>query len=125
MTPPPPAVPGLPTGHREKRRRAPVSDRPADSPGSRRGTSLPWQGELLSRNVNDTVVEALFFVGVDWAAVSHAVCVLDERGRRVTAFTIDHTAAGFDQLLRRLARLGDPGRTPVAIERPDGRLVDA
>jgi transposase len=83
------------------------------------------QGELLSRNVIDNVVEALFFVGVDWATANHAVCVLDERGRRVTAFAIDHTAAGFDQLLRRLARLGDPGRTPVAIERPDGRLVDA
>jgi transposase len=86
----------------------------------------------LSRNVidvlNDTltgaVVEAVFFVGVDWAATSHAVCVLDERGRRVAAFTVDHTLDGFDHLLRRLARLGDRSRTPVAIERPDGRLVD-
>ena len=75
----------------------------------------------MSHNVGG----ALLFVGVDWAAASHAVCVLDVNGRRVAAFTVEHTAAGFDRLLRRLARLGDPGQTPVAIERPDGRLVDA
>ena len=39
---------------------------------------------------------------------------------------IDHTAAGFADLLRRLGRLtGDPADVPVGIERPDGRLVDA
>src|SRR5919112_4784516 len=111
MTPPPPVLPGLPTGHREKRRRAPISDHPAVGPGSRRVTSLPSQGELLSHNV----LAALFFVGVDWAATSHAVCVLDERGRRVAAFTAEHTAAGFTGLIRRLARLGQPGRVAVGI----------
>ena len=39
---------------------------------------------------------------------------------------IEHTAAGFADLLRRLGRLtGDPAEVPVGIERPDGRLVDA
>jgi hypothetical protein len=40
-------------------------------------------------------------------------------------FPVGHTAAGFTALTTRLARLGDPAGTPVAIERPDGRLVDA
>jgi transposase len=69
--------------------------------------------------------EPQFFVGVDWAATEHAVCVLDESGRKVTAFTTEHTAAGFQNLATRLGKLARPGRMPVAIERPDGRLVDA
>lgn len=67
----------------------------------------------------------LFFVGIDWAATEHAVCVLDQAGKKVTAFTIEHTAAGFSRLAARLGKLGAPERMPVAIERPDGRLVDA
>jgi transposase len=69
--------------------------------------------------------QSLFFVGIDWAAAEHAGCVLDPTGRKVTAFTIDHTAAGFARLATRLGKLGDVNRIPVAIERPDGRLVDA
>jgi hypothetical protein len=62
----------------------------------------------------------------DWATETHAVCVLNAAGRIKTQFMIDHTAAGFADLLRRLGRLtGDPADVPVGIERPDGRLVDA
>jgi hypothetical protein len=53
------------------------------------------------------------------------VCVLDATGRKTAAFTIGHTAAGFAVLAGRLGRLGDAERVAVAIERPDGRLVDA
>jgi transposase len=67
---------------------------------------------------------ALFYVGIDWAAASHAVCVLDDAGRRVTAFSIEHSAAGFTSLVRRLSRLASVDKIAVAIERPDGRLVD-
>ena len=67
----------------------------------------------------------LFFVGIDWAAVEHAVCVLDRHGRKIAAFTIDHTAAGFARLTTRLGKHAGPEDMPVAIERPDGRLVDA
>jgi transposase len=70
--------------------------------------------------------ESSYYVGVDWAAETHAVCVLDAAGRVSTQFTIAHTAEGFIDLLRRLAKLStDPLDLPVAIERPDGRLVDA
>jgi transposase len=72
-----------------------------------------------------SLVNALYFVGIDWAAKTHAVCVLDATGKQVAAFTVEHTAAGFTGLIRRLARLGEPAQAPVGIERPDGRLVDA
>jgi transposase len=65
------------------------------------------------------------FVGIDWASAVHAVCVQDATGRRVAAFTVEHSAVGLAVLTRRLARLGDPEVMPVGIERPDGRLVDA
>lgn len=42
----------------------------------------------------------------------------------VAVFTVEHTAEGLTGLTRRLARFGDPEQMPVAIERPDGRLVD-
>jgi transposase len=68
--------------------------------------------------------EALFFVGIDWAAETHAVCVLDPAGTQIAAFPVAHTADGLARLITALARLGDPGRIPIAIERPNGRLVD-
>jgi transposase len=74
----------------------------------------------LSLNVEG----APFFVGIDWAAETHAVCVQDESGRKIAAFTIAHTADGLAGLTRRLARIGKPESMPVGIERPDGRLVD-
>jgi transposase len=75
----------------------------------------------LSLNID----RAQFFVGIDWATEIHAVCVQDTNGRRVAAFTVEHTADGLAALMRRLVRLGDPATMPVGIERPDGRLVDA
>ena len=68
--------------------------------------------------------EALFFTGIDWAAESHAVCVMDAAGKIVAGFTIEHSADGIATLIRRLARHGVAGVMPVAIERPNGRLVD-
>ena len=68
--------------------------------------------------------EALVFTGIDWAAAEHAVCVLDAAGKIAAQFTIAHSADGITQLIRRLARYGDPASIPIAIERPNGRLVD-
>src|SRR3954454_7290490 len=102
------------------RRRAPVSDHPAVSPGSSSHIAAKL-GETLSLNIDG----AVFFVGIDWASEIHAVCVQDTGGRQVAAFPVGHTAAGLAALMRRLARIGDPDTMPVAIERPDGRLVDA
>jgi transposase len=67
---------------------------------------------------------AQFFVGIDWAAETHAVCVMNADGKIVSQFTIAHSADGIALLIRRLAKLGDAMDIPVGIERPNGRLVD-
>ena len=121
MTPPPPALPRLQTGIRRMRRRAPVSDRPAGSLLA--GSSLPTQGESLSEVLSAPI--ALFHVGIDWAAETHLVCVIDDAGLIQSSFPIRHTADGFAELIRRLGKLGDRADVSVGIERPDGRLVDA
>lgn len=64
-----------------------------------------------------------YFAGLDWASRAHAVCVIDERGAVVERFDIAHDAAGLADCRRRLKRFGL--RTPVAIERPSGLIVDA
>jgi hypothetical protein len=74
--------------------------------------------------VSFALPEALFFTGIDWAAETHAVCVTDAAGKIVAEFVIEHSADGIATLIRRLARYGAAGGMPVAIERPDGRLVD-
>lgn len=70
------------------------------------------------------VAEAMLFVGIDWAAESHAVCVMDQAGKVVSRFTIDHSADGIATLIRRLAKHAAAEDVPIAIERPNGRLVD-
>lgn len=65
-----------------------------------------------------------YFVGLDWAAQEHAVCVVDERGKVVVQFTVKHTAAGIAELVARLSRLAPPSELRLAIERPTGLLVD-
>ncbi|MGH8902730.1 MAG: IS110 family transposase [Egibacteraceae bacterium] len=64
------------------------------------------------------------FAGIDWATQEHAVAVHDNDGAKRWRRTIGHSAEGFDRLIAWLARFGDPASLPVAIERPDGRLVD-
>jgi len=65
-----------------------------------------------------------YFVGLDWAAREHAVCVLDERGTVTMRFTAAHTDAGMTELVTRLAKFGTPAELRIAIERPTGLVVD-
>jgi transposase len=60
--------------------------------------------------------------GVDWAKDDHAVCVVRPDGDVVTRFTVTHDGAGLRTLVRRLLKTGVE---QVAIERPDGPVVDA
>lgn len=119
MTPPPPVLARPQTGNREMRRRAPVSDRPEAGLAAVE-SSLPLQGVVLTV----ALPPAQFFAGLDWAAEVHAVCVMDHAGKIVDHFTIAHTADGIAMLIRRLAKLAEPGDVQVGIERPNGRLVD-
>jgi transposase len=74
--------------------------------------------------VSFALPDALFFTGIDRAAETYAVCVMDAGGKITAGFTIEHSADGIATLIRRLARYGEPAGMPVAIERPNGRLVD-
>lgn len=65
-----------------------------------------------------------WFVGLDWAQQTHALCVLDGAGRVHAHWTTPHTAAGLRELCERLQRLGVPAAIGIAIERPSGVLVD-
>jgi transposase len=65
-----------------------------------------------------------YFVGLDWAAREHAVCVVDERGAVVLRLEVAHSEDGLAELSERLTRLAPPAELRVAIERPSGLLVD-
>lgn len=60
--------------------------------------------------------------GVDWATGDHAVCVVDDTGDVLEEFVADHSGPGLSRLCRKL--IGHDV-TRVAIERPDGPVVDA
>lgn len=62
------------------------------------------------------------FGGVDWATETHAVCVVDAQGTIVEEFDVANTAEGLADLCRRVHQAG---ARRVAIERPDGPVVDA
>jgi transposase len=65
-----------------------------------------------------------FFVGLDWATTTHAVCVLDDTGTVRWRGTVPHSAAGLAELVHRLTRFGPPAALPGALERPSGLVVD-
>ena len=60
--------------------------------------------------------------GVDWAKDEHAVSIVGPDGEQIERFSVEHTAAGLRTLVRRLLRAGVDD---VAIERPDGPVVEA
>jgi transposase len=59
--------------------------------------------------------------GVDWATKGHAACIVDERGEAIERFEVEHTQTGLGTLGRRLTKAGV---TRVAIERPDGPVIE-
>jgi len=61
------------------------------------------------------------YAGVDWAAEKHDVLVADEAGEELLAATFAHDEKGLRALCRTLVRLEV---ALVAIERPDGLLVE-
>jgi transposase len=59
---------------------------------------------------------------IDWASEKHVGAVVDHTGRLVARYEFAHTAAGLASMLRRLT---SHGVARVAIERPDGPVVEA
>ena len=61
------------------------------------------------------------YAGIDWAADKHDVLVADETGAEVLSATYAHEEKGLTALCRVLVRMEV---ALVAIERPDGLLVE-
>jgi transposase len=61
------------------------------------------------------------FAGIDWASEEHALCVVDRDGATLEGEMFTHDEAGIRELVSRMRALGV---ARVAIERPDGVLVD-
>jgi transposase len=61
------------------------------------------------------------FAGVDWASEEHAVCVVDGDGRITEGRRYRHDERGLRALCNRLVELG---ALLVAVERPDGLLIE-
>ena len=59
--------------------------------------------------------------GIDWASEENALCVVDAAGGRLAEVVLAHDEAGIRALVARMRELGVER---VAIERPDGLLVD-
>jgi transposase len=59
--------------------------------------------------------------GIDWARDDHAVSIVDSRGREIGRTMIEHTAAGLRDLV---TFLRGHSVSEVAIERPDGPVID-
>jgi transposase len=61
------------------------------------------------------------FAGIDWATRGHAICVIDGSGSVLERYEVEHNAAGLRDLVTRLTASRVTG---VAIERPDGPVID-
>lgn len=62
------------------------------------------------------------FAGVDWGGAHHQLCVVDDRGRRLSQLRVTHDVAGLADLDTELDRHGPV--LPVAVERSEGLLVE-
>ena len=67
------------------------------------------------------------FVGIDWATRAHEACALDGSGRPLGRQEFPNTPEGLEALVGWILDRagGDPAAVAVAIERPDGLVVEA
>jgi transposase len=67
-----------------------------------------------------------FTVGIDWGSRDHQVCVVSSRGKIVRSLAVGHQAEGLAKLadLLDVVSRREPGRIGVAIEVPNGPVVE-
>lgn len=72
------------------------------------------------------MIEAQWFVGIDWASQAHEVCLLDRAGRVCERRQVEHTVTALAKWVEALLvrAQGDPGSIAIAIEVPRGGLVE-
>lgn len=88
----------------------------ASNAGSSEPSTVPTTMSLPEFPPNDLTA------GVDWARDDHALSVVNGRGREIYRCSVEHTVTGLRELVKALGR---HGVDEVAIERPDGPVVDA
>jgi transposase len=72
------------------------------------------------------VLSAEWFVGIDWAADAHEVCIVDRLGHIVERCQVAHTAVALHAFIDTLRQRApdDSGRLAIGIEVPRGALVE-
>jgi transposase len=72
------------------------------------------------------LLTAEWFVGIDWAADAHEVCIGDRTGHVSERRTVQHTAPALQAFVAALLERGqgDPSRVAIGIEVPRGALVE-
>lgn len=63
----------------------------------------------------------MHYLGIDWGAEKHGLCLMAEDGRVLAETTISHSANGFQELEQLLVNVD---QVAINIERPNGLLVD-
>ena len=84
------------------------------------GTSRSGRCRVVP-DLRGVVTDGGSYAGVDWASDKHDVLVADAAGERLLAATFKHDEKGLRSLCRQLVRLKV---RLVAVERPDGLLVE-
>ena len=108
----------LPAVVRCRKRQQDVAPVEGLSMSTRNGTS--WSGRCEGPDRRGVRMGSNY-AGVDWASEKHDVLVADEAGEELLAATFAHDERGLRSLCRALVRLEVE---LVAIERPDGLLVE-
>lgn len=64
-------------------------------------------------------------IGIDWADDHHDVCVVDDQGKKLSAFRMMHNAEGFAELLEKIQHLqSDKSQVAFCLETSQGLLVE-
>jgi transposase len=72
-------------------------------------------------NERNTVMK---YTGWDWATEAHDVSIIDDTGRLIDRWALEHTESGIDATIRRLATHDEPGQLPIAIEATHSLVID-
>ena len=109
----------VPTVVRCRKRQQDVA--PFEGLSMRFGNGTSWSGRCEGDPDHKGDVLVGNYAGVDWATDKHDVLVEDEAGEQLVAATFADDEKGLGELCRMLVRLEVK---LVAIERPDGVLVE-
>jgi transposase len=97
-----------------------------DAPSSASTGVMGRHGGRAPRGEKKHVLNAEWFVGIDWATDAHEVCIEDRAGHISERCDVKHTAPALQAFVDALhdRAQGDPARVAIGIEVPRGALVE-